>query len=159
MKRSIQRGAAFLVLCFLAFWMTGCDAVTDIDYNDAKTLAKSGDTYSRVNYSQTKNAKRVTASGEKFAGMDTLWRYQADEGEEAGLSFTLGVEKGKVKLVFINPDGEVITLVECQSEDGQAVTKSGEAPLKMQEGENRIKLVGEDNSEGVEVTLDVTAVE
>lgn len=157
MKRALQKGMAFLALLFLAFGMAGCDVTTDVDYNDAKTLAKSGDTYSRVNYSQTKNAKRVTVSGEKFAGMDTLWRYQADEGEEAGLSFTLGVEKGKVKLVFINPDGEVITLVECQPEDGQGVTKSGEVPLKMQKGENRIKLVGEDNSTGVEVLLDVTA--
>lgn len=148
---------AFLALLFLTFGMAGCDVTADVDYNDAKTLAKSGDTYSRVNYSQTKNAKRVTISGEKFAGMDTLWRHQADEGEEAGLSFTLGVEKGKVKLVFINPDGEVTTLVECQSEDGQGVTKSGESPVKMQKGENRIKLVGEDNSTGVEVILDVTA--
>lgn len=155
MKRVIRSLMAVLMAGVLMLGMAGCDATTNVDYNDAKTLARSGDSYSRVNYSQTKTGGKITLSGEKFAGMDTLWKYRADEGEEAGLSYTLGVGQGKVKLVFINPDGEVITLVECQSEDGQGTSKSGECPLPIREGENRIKLVGEDNSEDVEAVLDV----
>lgn len=155
MKRVTRKLIAILMAGVLMLGIAGCDATTNVDYNDAKTLAKSGDTYSRVNYSQTEKQGQISLSGEKFAGMDTLWKYRADEGEEAGLSYTLGVGKGKVKLVFINPDGEVITLVECQSEDGQGTSKSGECPLPIREGENRIKLVGEDNSEDVEAILDV----
>ena len=109
-------------------------------YDNEKGIAGQTNSYNLTNYSGSQDENTVSGSAEKMEGMDTIWNYTASDDTEVILSWKLSVSSGKAKLVLIDPDGNLSTVVECEaSSDGQ---QEGSGTFEIKQGENRVKLVG-----------------
>ena len=109
-------------------------------YDNEKGIAGETNSYNLTNYSGSQDDNTVSGSAEKMEGMDTIWNYTASDDTEVILSWKLSVSSGKAKLVLIDPDGNLSTLVECEaSSDGE---QEGSGTFEIKQGENRVKLVG-----------------
>ena len=72
----------------------------------------------------------------RFEGTGTLWQYDAPQAQTVTCTFSLSVEDGRAKLVWIEPDGQVGILAENNTTPTQTVT------IPISAGVHRIKLVG-----------------
>lgn len=142
-----------------AVLISGCTLNTGARvYDNERALAGKSNSYNLVNYSGSMSDNTVSGSAEKLEGMDTIWEFNTDEPTEVNISCNLTVTSGKAKLVYIDPDGTVTTIAECIAgeENEQSVSES----IKAEEGENRMRLVGaEDTSLEYEFTADTGEVE
>lgn len=109
-------------------------------YDNEKGIAGQTNSYNLTNYSGSQDENTVSGSAEKMEGMDTIWNYTSPDNTEVTLSWKLSVSSGKAKLVLIDPDGNLSTLVECEASSGGEQEGSGTFEIK--QGENRVKLVG-----------------
>lgn len=87
-----------------------------------------------------KESYRLTAS--RFDGRETLWTQHLAEGETVQLKVRLTLAKGQAKLVHVDEEGRITTLLECTAETDkdEYITLS----LSMPKGKNKLKLVGYD---------------
>lgn len=133
--------------------MSGCALNTGARvYNDEKALAEDYSSYNLTNFSSSQSENTVSGLAEKLEGMDTIWKYDAEEMTEVKITYSLTVTSGKAKLVYVDSDGTVSTLLECSA--GEDVGQSEAETLKVKEGENRIRLVG---AEGTGLEYEFTA--
>ncbi len=111
----------------------------------------------KINYRQFTKDGITTITCKKMTGMETIWKYQANEDMTLQMVYDLKVTNGKAKLVLITPDDTIITLTEQDSavfedNNGQAseTTKYSDTgmpdmestvDLNLQKGENRIRIV------------------
>lgn len=147
----MKKRMGIMLLCAVML-LTGCagyDPTTVYDNN--RRIAGQSNTYNKVNYKQSQKDNTYKISCELFEGMDTIWNYNASEDMEIQMEYTLAVESGKAKLVLISPDGEVETITEVTNEN--EVNDSVEVTLQLEEGENRIKLVG-----GADTSVDLEMI-
>lgn len=122
-------------------------------YDSDRAIASSSNSYNLSNYTGGQNGNTVSGTAEKLEGMDTVWRYEADEEKEVTMSWKLNVSSGKAKFVLIDPDGELTTLAECLA--GEEGEQSSSGTFEIKKGENRVKLIGaEDTSLEYEFTAD-----
>lgn len=121
-------------------------------YNDEKALAGDYSSYNLTNFSGNQSENTVSDSAEKLEGMDTIWELDAEEPEEVNISYSLTVTSGKAKLVYVDPEGTVSTLLECSA--GEDAGQSASEIIEVREGENRIRLVG---AEGTGLEYEFTA--
>ena len=136
-----KRMAVLMVL--LCLLVTGCsNEYARAEYNSAAKIASSGDRYSKTKsvFSSVKESYRQTAS--RFDGRETLWTQHLAEGETVQLKVRLTLAKGQAKLVHVDEEGRITTLLECTAETDkdEYITLS----LSMPKGKNKLKLVGYD---------------
>ena len=140
MQYKIKRWLAALAAGML---ITGCSFAVNPGerfYDNEEGIAGETNSYNLTNYSGSQDDNTVSGSAEKMEGMDTIWNYTASDDTEVILSWKLSVSSGKAKLVLIDPDGNLSTLVECEaSSDGE---QEGSGTFEIKQGENRVKLVG-----------------
>ena len=131
--------AEFITVCLIA----GCasNPMVAVYDNDIK-IASSTNTYNLINYDQTTENGHFTANVEKMEGMDTLWVFDAEEDAFLDITYTLNVYSGKVKLVLINPMGDVSIIAECDTE----MADPFQSTLNIESGNNRIKIVAGENT-------------
>ena len=113
-------------------------------YDSDRAIASSSNSYNLSNYTGGQNGNTVSGTAEKLEGMDTVWRYEADEEKEVTMSWKLNVSSGKAKFVLIDPDGELTILTECLA--GEESEQSSSGTFEIKQGENRVKLVGAENT-------------
>ena len=142
-----------------AMLISGCALNTGARvYDNERALAGKYNSYNLINYSSSLSDNTVSGSAEKLEGMDTIWRFDTDEPAEVNISYNLTVTSGKAKLVYVDPDGTVTLLAECVA--GEENEQSASESIKVEEGENRIRLVGaEDTSLEYKFTADTGEVE
>ena len=130
--------------------MTGCaNPMVAIYDNDIK-IAGGTNSYNLNNYEQSVEDGYFTASVEKMEGMDTIWVFDAEEDTSLDIAYTLNVSSGKLKLVLINPTGDVSIIAECDTE----MTDPVQSALNVESGNNRIKIVaGENTKFDIEITI------
>ena len=123
--------------------MAGCasNPMVAVYDNDAR-IASNTNTYNLINYEQTLEDGHFTANVEKMEGMDTIWVFDVKEDMMLDITYTLNVFSGSAKIVFINPDGEVAIIAECDSE----MTEPVQSTLDVKSGNNRIKIVTDQNT-------------
>ena len=119
----------------------GCgNEYAEKEYNDLEKIADSADRYSKSvsTFSQLNNV--FTLKSEKFDGRETLWRETVSSEKEIEIEVNLSVSKGAAKLVYIDNDNNVSTIIECSSETSkqQSITEK----LTLKKGLNRLKIVG-----------------
>lgn len=150
----MKKGWKIIIIASLTIMLvSGCALNTGVRvYNNEKALAADYSSYNLINFSSSQSGNTVSGSAEKLEGMDTIWKYDADELTEVNISFSLTVTSGKAKLVYVDPDGTVSTLLECST--GENAGQSESETLKVKEGENRIRLVG---AEGTGLEYEFTA--
>ena len=133
-----MKKVAVLVLCFVMLCISGCDFSSIYD-DDAK-IAGSGDS------SSTSMSSRTVIGNDykwkvKMTGMQTIWRYNAENDGSVSISYMLSVtEGGKAKLVLITPDNEVVILIE--NTDNSVYSELQTQNISVKQGVNRIKIVG-----------------
>ena len=147
--RPVKILAASLVLSAL---LSGCSpgAMADV-YDDDERIAGESNSYTIVRSKQfTENGQHWTASVGKMEGMDTIWTYEAEEATDVDITYTLSVSSGKLKLVWITPDGTLSIIAECDS----AMEEPAQSTLHLENGTHRIKLVAsEDTGFDADITL------
>ena len=77
-----------------------------------------------------------------FDGRETIWKKRVYENRSVEINVSLSLSKGQVKIVHIDKDGNVTTVIECTpdtSTDG-FVTET----VSLKNGKNRFKIVGYD---------------
>ena len=151
--KKMKKKIGMLLLC-VVFMLTGCGMFDpNVDYDNDEKIASQANTYSKVNYRASEIDNTYELTCEVFEGMDTIWTYKASEDMERNVLITFRVESGKAKLVLISPDDTVKTIVEATEESG--AVEEVEVTLSLEEGSNRIKLVGiEDTSVELEMTFE-----
>ena len=146
MKIKKMLAAGMIAVCL----MTGCaNPMVAIYDNDIK-IASNTNSYNLNNYEQTAEDGHFTASVEKMEGMDTIWVFDAEEDKSLDITYTINVFSGKMKLVLINPKGDVSIIAECDTEMSEPV----QSTLNVESGNNRIKIVaGENTKFDIEISI------
>ncbi|ONI45501.1 hypothetical protein AN642_01505 [Epulopiscium sp. SCG-B10WGA-EpuloA2] len=136
---------AFVVVIVVLVWTTFCTLSIDQIYYDDASIARFADSGIKRLAHQTSDGQQGNGSFATFIGKSTLWTYNVPEDMELEISCLLSVEKGLAKLVLINPDKTVITILESTPDTSSAeiITKT----LLLKKGRNKIKLVATDKAE------------
>ena len=117
-------------------------------YNDERFLVKELNTANKKNFKKNKQDEITTITCEKMTGMDIIWKYNALEDITMQMNYSLQVASGKAKLILIQPDNTIITLIEQEniSMNNQQIDPSmmeQSSKLDLKKGQNKIKIVCE----------------
>lgn len=132
-----------LLIIVLCLFITGCtNEFAKNEYESVKKIVESGDRYAKESsvFNQIDGGYSLVVS--KFDGRQTLWTDTLEESQSVEIELSFVITEGKSKIVHIDAEDNVTTLIECTPEtstDGY-VTKT----VSMTPGENRIKIVGFD---------------
>lgn len=151
MKRAICVFAAVL-LCLCG---AGCsNEFAKNEYDSAEKISEKSDRFAKAGavYNQTDSGCTFTA--EKFDGRETLWTETTDSAYCAYAEISMKLSDGTAKLVLIDGDGNITTLIEC---DPDELSGSAES-VSFSEGTNRLRIVGYD-CENIELTVQLSAQE
>ena len=135
------RGVLFLIL--LCLFITGCsNEFAKEEYDSVDKIIGSGDRYAKESsvFNQIDGGYSFVVS--KFDGRQTLWTDTLEESQIVEIELSFALTKGQAKIVHIDAEDNVTTLIECTPEtatDGY-ITKT----VSMAPGENRIKIIGFD---------------
>lgn len=138
MKRRI-----ILCISLLCLFLTACsNEFARREYDADEKIAQAGDRYAKQLsvFNPIDGGYSLTAS--KFDGRETLWTESVEEDQEIEIDVSFQLTNGKAKLVHVDSDGNVTTVIECLPEtstDG-SVTKT----VSLKSGKNRLKIVGYD---------------
>ena len=130
-----------LVAFILTFCMVGCsNTYAKEEYNSVEKMASQGDRYSKEGsvFNPIEGGYSFTVS--KFDGRQTLHTWNLAEDKELTMEIICSLTNGTGKLVHVDADGNVTTLVECNEENSAAVIKK----ISLKQGRNDIKFVGYD---------------
>ncbi|MDE6731654.1 MAG: hypothetical protein K2J77_02100 [Oscillospiraceae bacterium] len=149
MKKSI-----FLLILAVCVFFSGCsNEFAKEDYNNTSKIAQTDNYAAQVSKTTTKNGS-VTFSVSKFDGYITIWEQTMTSDTNLPANVSLSLASGTAKLVLVDGNRNVTTLVEHKSEASNDITgkSSPDAVVRLTKGKNMIKLVGYD-CEKVEVEI------
>ena len=133
----------YVLLVILCLCLTGCyNEYAETEYEDTEKIAATGDRYSKeISVFNHVNGEYILTVS-KFDGRETLWTKSYKEASEVMLEVSLVLSEGQAKLVHIDEEDNVTTIVECTPENcaEEAVT----VPVAIKKGKNRLKIVGYD---------------
>ncbi len=138
MKKIIMLFIVTLCLC-----LTGCgNGFAEKEYDSDEKIAKTEDRYAKESsvFNPIDGGYSLTVS--KFNGRETLWSERLEEEQKIEIDFSFGISEGKAKIVHIDADGNVTTVLECTPDTSTAGYVTKEVSLK--KGKNRLKIVGYD---------------
>ena len=125
----------------MAFLLVGCNnAYAKEEYDSLEKLASQGDRYSKVSsvFNSIEGGYSFTVS--EFDGRQTLFTWRLSEDFELTMEILGSLTDGTGKLVHVDADGNVTTLVEFDKETSVAVIKN----ISLKQGRNDIKFAGYD---------------
>lgn len=117
-------------------------------YDNEQLLVKELNTANKKNYKQNKQNGMTTITCEKMTGMDTIWKYNSLEDMTMQINYSLQVTSGQAKIILIQPDDTIITLVEQESapmgnQQTDTSTIEQTCKLDLKKGRNKMKIVCE----------------
>lgn len=130
-----------IVVLMMAFLLVGCNnAYAKEEYDSLEKLASQGDHYSKVSsvFNSIEGGYSFTVS--EFDGRQTLFTWHLSEDFELTMEILGSLTDGTGKLVHVDADGNVTTLVEFDKETSVAVIKN----ISLKQGRNDIKFAGYD---------------
>lgn len=119
---------------------TVADSKQKAMYDNNSYIAQQGDTYTymtSIGHSEQKDTLDMTY--QRFYGSETIWTLNASKPGEIRIKYDSKVKEGRFKAVLISPSKNVLTIVNAN--------KVGNYKYTLQEGEYRIKIIG-DNAYG-----------
>lgn len=142
-----------VTVCIL---LSGCsNAFAKEQYNDDQKIAAS-DHYAATMLKTTRTNAGCSLEASKLDGWITVWTYSSNEDMTVNANVSIGLKKGTAKIVHIDGNGNVSTLMEYESDGGSTdVTGEGSADrtIRLSKGENKIKIAGYD-CEVVEMSVE-----
>lgn len=132
-----------LLLILLCLFMTGCsNEFAEKEYDSDKKIVKTEDRYAKENsvFNPIDGGYSLTVS--KFDGRETLWTDTVEEEQDIEIDFSFTLSQGQAKIVHIDAEGNVTTVMECSPETSteEFTTKT----VSLKSGKNRLKIVGYD---------------
>lgn len=130
-----------IVVFLLAFCLIGCsNTYAKEEYDSIEKLASQGDRYSKEGsvFNPIEGGYSFTVS--KFDGRQTLHTWNLSEDKELSMEIICSLTDGTGKLVHVDADENVTTLVECDKDTSAAVIRT----ISLKQGRNDIKFVGYD---------------
>lgn len=129
------------VLCLVM--ATGCsNAFAKSEYDSNEKIIKTEDRYAKGNSSFGTIDGGYSLTVSEFDGRETLWTDTVEDNQDVEMEISFTLSGGKAKIVHINEEGDVKTIIECTPEtctDEPVVTT-----VSMTSGRNRLKIVGYD---------------
>lgn len=138
MKKIISLLVISLCLC-----MTGCgNEFAEQEYASDEKISQEMDRYAKVKslFNAVDGGYVLTVS--EFDGRETLWSDTLEESQTIEIEISFALSAGQAKLVHIDAEGNVTTVIECEPETSTDGFVTKEVELK--QGENRLKIVGYD---------------
>lgn len=150
--------AQIMMICML---FSGCsNEFAKEDYNNTSKIAQTDNYAAQMSKTTAKNGS-VKFSVSKFDGYITIWEQTMTSDTNLPANVSLSLASGTAKLVLVDGNNNVTTLVEHKSEASDDITgkASPDSVVRLTNGQNMIKLVGYDCEEvEVEITFgEVTA--
>lgn len=138
-----MKNLEIVLICLLCLIMTACSngfAKREYEYNEK--ISQMEDHYSKEVsvFNPIDGGYSLTVS--KFNGRESLWTETLEDNQNIVIDFSFSLTKGQAKVVHIDSEDNVTTVIECSPEtstDG-FVTKT----VELKSGENRLKIVGYD---------------
>lgn len=141
-----MKKSGILLILLLCLFMTGCsNRFAEEEYDSVEKIVESEDRYATESSILNPIEEGYSFSVSKFDGRKTLWTKNLEESKSVEIDFSFVLTAGQAKIVHIDADGNVTTLIECTPESSteEYVTKT----VSMTSGENRLKIVGFDIEE------------
>lgn len=140
-----------LLIGLLCLSITGCsNEFAQKEYDSSEKIAQTEDRYvKQVSVFNQKDGEYIFTVS-KFDGRETLWSDKVYENQDIEIGFSFKLSKGQAKVVHIDDEGNVTTVIECSpdtSTDGYVTEK-----VALKCGQNRLKIVGYD-CEDVELKM------
>lgn len=132
-----------ILISLLCLIMTSCsNEFAKREYDSNEKISQIADHYAKEVsvFKSIEGGYSLTVS--KFNGRETLWEGTVEENQDMKIDFSFILSKGKAKIVYIDDEDNVTTVIECTPEtstDG-FVTKT----VSLKSGKNRLKIVGYD---------------
>lgn len=144
-----MRKCLSMLLAVLLFCSAGCgpsktDEMRQLYANEEK-IATPYSSYVMGSGEQQVNGQGTTGSFEAFNGMVMFWSYYLEQETALDIRYYIRVKQGKVKLVLVDPDFNVITIDEISGQTGMDDTAV--QTLLLEEGTTFLKLVGTDDAQ------------
>ncbi|MBD5081902.1 MAG: hypothetical protein HDT44_09100 [Ruminococcaceae bacterium] len=132
-------GILFSIFCLFA---TACsNEFAAQEYNNDQKISQGDRFAASVSvYNQINGGYSFTAS--KYDGRDTLWTKTLQSDTNRDLQISLSLSSGQAKIVHIDSEGNVTTLVECTPDT--SIDGSVTVNLSLKSGQNKLKIVGYD---------------
>ena len=130
-----------IVVLLFALCLIGCSNIyAKEEYDSLEKLASQGDRYSKEGsvFNPIEGGYSFTVS--KFDGRQTLHTWNLSEDKELSMEIICSLTDGTGKLVHVDAEGNVTTLVECDKDTSAAVIRT----ISLKQGRNDIKFVGYD---------------
>lgn len=118
-------------------------------YNDNGKIVESYDSFIYFFQDREGEGSEFKMNFKEFSGTDTIMKLECDEKEDLTLTYNTEVNDGELKLVFINSDNEIETIVEGQGSGDYITTLKG--------GNYRVKAAGKYAKGSVEIKADTNA--
>ncbi|MCR1898578.1 hypothetical protein NSA47_06175 [Irregularibacter muris] len=139
-----------ILTIFILSSITGCSSITSYQqsiFDDDNKITKEEDSYTYKIREGKGAGNEIDITFTSFTGMDTVYKFMAEEEGEVTFHFESVVHKGDFKVVLITPEKEVINIL--------SDTEKGDKIIPLGEGESRMKLVGKKAKGTMKMTMDV----
>lgn len=137
----MKRASRYLLVLFICVMLTGCNNVfAQKEYNTIDKIAETEDRYATESYIFSPIDGGYSLVVAKFDGRETLWTKALEDNKDIEIKIKLSLSEGTVKVVHIDEDGGVITIIEYTGDNSTDGYVSKTVSLK--KGLNRIKIVG-----------------
>lgn len=137
----MKRVSRYLAVLFMCIMLTGCsNGFAQKEYNAIDKIEEVKDRYAAESYVFSPIDGGYSLVVARFDGRETLWTKTLEDNKDIEIEIKLSLSKGTAKVVHIDEDGGVLTILEC-TEDNSAdgyVAKT----VSLKKGLNRIKIVG-----------------
>lgn len=135
------RCKTFLVLGIIMVILTGCsNTFAKKEYYDTNKIAAAEDRYSKENSVFNPIDNGYSLEVKKFDGRQTLWTKTLENDEDINIKIKLSLSEGTVKIVHVDGDGHVTTIIECTPDD--CVEGDIVKTVSLKRGLNKIKIIG-----------------
>lgn len=133
----------FAAVVFICLLSAGCSNVyAEREYDSADKIAQEADRYTKVMSKSNQTQEGYSLDMAEFDGRETLWSDTLEEDKEIEMEISFALSSGMAKVVHIDDEGHVTTIIECSPEtstDGY-IAKT----ISFKSGKNRLKIVGYD---------------
>lgn len=121
--------------------LTGCgNTFAKKEYYDTNKIAAAEDRYSKENSVFNPIDNGYLLEVKKFDGRQTLWTKTLEDDEKINIKIKLSLSEGTVKIVHVDGDGHVTTIIECTPDE--CVEEYVMKTVSLKKGINRIKIIG-----------------
>lgn len=139
----MKKVMSVLFVVFMCVALAGCsNTFAKTEYNSDEKIAEVSDRYAKSMSVFNPIDGGYSLEVSQFDGRETLWKKSFLEENEIEIDVKLTLSAGTVKLVHIDEDDNVTTIMECTPENctDEYISKT----VCLKEGSNRIKIVGYD---------------